>query len=120
MRGGQPVSGVDISISSGQAVVCRATTDDRGVFAARVERGGVYVLSDGETSAVVAAWTKHAAPPSAKNGVLMVADENVSRANLSSRGRRFAPRRYGLLDTAAIIGAMGGVVYLAADDDDGS
>ena len=60
MRGGQPVSGVDISISSGQAVVCRATTDDRGVFAARVERGGVYVLSDGETSAVVAA--KPAAP----------------------------------------------------------
>ena len=119
-RGGQPKSGVDISVSSGQDVICRATTDDQGVFAVKVARGGVYILSDGETSTVAVAWTKQAAPPSARNGVLLVSDEHVSRANLSSRPRRYTPRRYGPLETAAIIGAMGGVVYLAADDDDGS
>lgn len=107
MRGGQPKSRVDILVSSGQDVICRTTTDDQGIFAVKVERGGVYVLSDGETSAVAVAWTKQMAPPSAKDGVLMVSDESVSRANLSSGLHRLTPRKYGPIETATLVGVMG-------------
>jgi hypothetical protein len=93
------------------------TTNDRGIFAIQVERGGMYTLSHGETIAVVFAWTAQAAPPWAKNGVLMVSDEHVSRANLSSGRLGLSSGRYGPIEAAVIVGAMGTIVFLAADDD---
>lgn len=120
MRGGQPKSQACILVSSDHGITCRTTTNDQGLFAVKVARGGMHVVSHGETSAVVRAWTQRAAPPSAKNGILMVSDEQLSRANLSSRRFRLSPSRYGPIETAVIVGAVAGVVYLAADDDDGS
>lgn len=117
MSGGQAKSGANILVSSGQGVAYGTTTDDRGLFAVRVERGGMYILKHGETSVVIRAWTNQAAPPSAKTGILMVADEHVSRGNLSSRGARLSTRRYGPIESAVLIGAIGGVVFLAADND---
>lgn len=47
-----------------------------------VAKGGVYILSDGERSVMVRAWTNAAAPPSANTGILMVSDQNVTRGAL--------------------------------------
>jgi len=109
-------AGIQVTVSADLWVICQTTTDEQGVFAVRMERGGMYTLSDGTTSTLVRVWTNQAAPPSANDGVLMVSDENVSRANLS---RRYGGL-HGVLDTAAVLGAIGGVIWLAADNDDAS
>lgn len=120
--GGQPKSKSLVLVSTGKEIICRATTNDQGVFAVSLDRGGIYILSHGEAATVVRAWTAQAAPPSAKNGILVVSDEDVSRAQLAHRRLWGQPsgHRYGPITKAAIIGAMAGVIYLAADNDDGS
>ncbi len=120
-KSGQPKSDSLVLVSNGQDAIRRATTSDQGVFAVNLHRGGIYVLSHGEAVAVVRAWTSQSAPPSATGGILVVSDERVSRAHLSSnRLGLWSGHRYGPVTTAAIVGAMGTVIFLAADNDDGS
>ncbi len=113
---GKAKAGTQVTVSSGRQVIGQTVTDEQGLFAVRMDKGGVYALSDGKTSALVRVWTSQAAPPSAIDGILMVSAENISRANLS---RTYGGLR-GVLETATVLGAMGGVVYLAADNDDSS
>lgn len=108
--------GSRVTVSAGRQVISQAITDEEGVFAVRLDKGGVYTVSDGTTSALVRVWANQAAPPMANDGILMVTDADVSRANLS---RRYSGFR-GCLDTAAVFAAIGTVVWLAADNDDAS
>ena len=113
-REGAPKAKALMTLASEGEVVTRGTTDEKGFFALKAEKGGMYVLSDGETSALVRAWTSQAAPPSANTGVLMVSDRDVTRANLGGGGMG------SFIGWAAVIGVVAGVVIAAADDDDAS
>jgi len=107
---GVPKAEKQVTLASGGNVVARGVTDDQGVFALKVVKGGVYSLSDGETTALVRAWTSQAAPPSSNNAVLMVSDQNVTRAALGGGGLG------ALIGIAAIAGIVTGVVVAATDD----
>jgi len=111
-REGAPKAGSKVTLASSGRVVAQAVTDDQGVFALKVAKGGVYVLSDDEGAVMVRAWTKAAAPPSTKTGVLMVSDREVARGALGGGGLG------ALIGLAAIAGVVTAVVVAAADEDD--
>jgi hypothetical protein len=108
---GIPKAKSQVTLASGGEVVARGVTDEQGFFALKVEKGGVYALSDGETATLVRAWTSQAAPPSANNGVLMVSDRDVTRAALGNGGLR------DVVGWAAVIGVVTAVIVAAADND---
>lgn len=110
-RAGTPKAGAQMTLASGGEIVARGVTDDQGLFALKVEKGGIYALSDGQTSALVRAWTSQAAPPTANNGVLMVSDRNVTRATLGDGGLGT------VVGWAAVLGVTAAVIIAAADDD---
>jgi len=113
-REGAPKAGSKVTLASSGRIVAQAVTDDQGVFALKVAKGGVFVLSDDEGSVMVRAWTNAAAPPSTKSGILMVSDREVARGALGSGGLG------SLIGLAAIAGVVTAVVVVAADDDDAS
>ncbi len=113
-REGIPKTKSKLTLASAGKVVARGLTDEKGLFALKVEKGGIYSLSDGETSALVRAWTSQAAPPSANSGILMVSDRDVTRAALGGGGLGT------VVGWAAVIGVVTGVIIAAADDDDAS
>lgn len=113
-RDGAPKAKAQMTLASGGEVVTRGVTDEKGFFTLKVDKGGVYALSDGQTSALVRAWTSQAAPPSANSGVLMVSDQNVTRAALGGGGLGT------VIGWAAVIGVVTGVIIAAADNDDAS
>ena len=100
-------------MSSGH-IVAKTVTDDQGAFALKVAKGGVYVLSDGEASAMVRAWTKAAAPPNTKSGILMVSEREIARGQ-PGNGTLGA-----IIGLVAIGGVITAVIIAAADDDDAS
>ncbi len=113
-REGAPKARTKVTLASSGRVVAQTVTDDQGVFALPVARGGVYALSDGEGTAMVRAWTNAAAPPATKTGILMVSDRDVARGALGGGGLG------ALIGLAAIAGVVTAVVVAAADDDDAS
>jgi hypothetical protein len=108
---GTPKAKAKVTLASSGRVVAQTVTDDQGVFALQVARGGVYVLSDGEASAMVRAWTKAAAPPSTNSGILMVSDQNVTRGGM-------AGGLGNVIGWTAIALVVTGVIIAATDDDD--
>jgi hypothetical protein len=115
-RDGASKSKATVILVSTRGPVAQTTTNDKGTFAFRVAKGGVYVLSDGETSTLVRAWTKQAAPPSAQPGILMVSDQGVARAAI---GRDPLASTY-VLGTAAAAGVIAGFVIWVSNNDDAS
>ena len=113
-REGAPKAKSQMTLASGGQIVTRGVTDEKGFFALKVDKGGLYVLSDGQTSALVRAWTSQAAPPSANTGLLVVSDQNVTRATLGGGGLGT------ILGWGAVIGVVTGVIIAASDDDDAS
>ncbi len=111
---GAPKAKAQMTLASGGEVVTRGVTNEKGFFALQVDKGGVYALSDGQTSALVRAWTSQAAPPSANTGVLMVSGQDVSRANLGNGNLGT------VIGWAAVIGIVTAVIIAASDDDDAS
>lgn len=107
---GAPKAKSEVTLASGGALVARGVTNEQGHFALKVEKGGIYALSEGETAALVRVWTSQAAPPSANHGVLMVSDQNVTRAALG--GASIGT----IVGIAAVVGIVTAVVVVAADD----
>jgi hypothetical protein len=108
-REGIPKPGTKMTLALGGRVVAQTVTDNQGVFALEVGKGGIYMLSDGEKSVMVRAWTNAAAPPSAQKGILVVSDQNVTRAALGNRP----------VATCALVAAfLGGTFALINSDDD--
>jgi hypothetical protein len=110
-RDGVPKANAKVTLASSGRIAAQTVTDDHGVFALEVARGGVYVLSDGEASAMVRAWTKEAAPPSTKPGILMVSDRDVARGALGGLSMG------SVIGIAAIVGVTTAVIIKAVDDD---
>lgn len=112
---GVPRSHVPVTVSSGERVVQRTATSEDGKFAVRLGQGGVYVVSAGDDSSVIRAWSQAAAPPSARNEVLLVSGQDVERGNLGSSGIFADPRaRVGL--AVAAVGGIATAVVLAVVD----
>jgi hypothetical protein len=113
-RQGVAKANTKVQLSAGSEVVAEGISDQEGAFRIAVERGGVYTLSDGETSALVRVWTLQAAPPSAKPAVLMVSDPELTRGALGGGGMD------AVIGWAAIIGVTAAVIWAVADRKSGS
>lgn len=81
-RDGAAKANLSVTAYAAEQAVGQSRTDQQGNFAIRLAKGGVYRLSDGETSTVLRVWTSQSAPPSAKAGVLMVSDKDLTRGQL--------------------------------------
>ena len=75
-----------VSLLSEDREVAKATTDQQGQFAIPLAKGGVYQLRTTEGAALLRVWTNQTAPPSAREGVLLVSDREIVRGNLGERG----------------------------------
>jgi hypothetical protein len=78
-RAGTAKSCAPVSAFSGDRLAGQAKTDQQGNFAIQLNKGGVYRLTDNETSKFVRAWTHASAPPAAAPSVLVVGDRDVVR-----------------------------------------
>lgn len=112
---GTPRSQVVVTVSSADRVLQRTATNEDGLFAVRLDRGGIYVISAGDSSVVIRAWFQAAAPPSAKDSLLLVSARNIERGNLGDRRILVDPRlRVGL--AVAAIGGIAAAVAVAVND----
>jgi hypothetical protein len=107
-----PRPGLPVSLVSQGEVVAQATTDASGAFRVPVARGGVYVVSADGAERVVRTWTEQSAPPSAKNGVLVVADETAVRGQAGSWIAN------NIIPLGIVGGFAGWIISEAASDDE--
>ena len=111
-RQGTPQAGKEMTLAVAGRIAAKTVTDNEGHFALRVAKGGVYVLSDGERSVLIRAWTGSSAPPSAKAGVLMISDENLARGALGGGGISLGT----IIGVTAIAGVVTAVAVAVSDD----
>ncbi len=122
---GTAVRGRDVSIRHAQGLLATARTDETGRFAIRGLDGGSYLLESGSSRGVVRAWTATAAPPSAHQGIVLIADnQTVVRGQCcdaqgggcgNSCCECNRPTRLVLLVVGGIV--AGGIVAIAVDAD---
>ena len=77
---GAPVVRAAVSVQAAGRQVAATTTNDRGQFAVNNLRGGNYTITAGNSTGVYRLWTANAAPPAAKQGLLMVSGRQIARA----------------------------------------
>ena len=85
-------------------------TDAEGTFVLSGLRGGVYTIGVEDELNVYRVWTQAAAPPSAREGLLIVTGDNVARGKIE-----VTP--YTATITAVAVGA-GVLIYNAMSDSD--
>lgn len=94
-RQGNPKSAIKIAVQrSDGMVVARVITDKDGRFVLSGLQGGQYMVRYGHDSIVTRIWVEGTSPPSARNSILLVADD------LAVRGQSF-PGQIGLSRAAA-------------------
>ena len=109
-----PSAQAAVTITSGNRVVARVVTDERGRFQAPVTRGGVFLVSAAGDERVVRTWTAQAAPPAARDGVLLVSE------GAAVRGQTGAWTVRNLAPIGLVGGAAAAIVVVATDDDEHS
>jgi hypothetical protein len=75
-------AGATITVYAGDKAVGETKTDALGNFAVRLNKGGVYQVTDGQSATLVRVWTDQSQPPAAKPGVLLVSGGDVTRGQL--------------------------------------
>jgi len=73
---GRGLPGECVTVSHGGHELVSTVTGPDGYFEVRGLRGGVLNISAGEATALCRAWTAAAAPPNARNQVLLVAGQS--------------------------------------------
>lgn len=111
---GSPKSDVPVTLFTRDRMVQRTASDAQGKFAVQLKQGGVYLLAAGDDSTLIRAWTTAAAPPSAKNEVLLVSGPGVERGQ-DFRGWWASPACRLAVGAAAIAGIATAIV-IAVDD----
>ena len=111
-RDGAAKANVPVTVYAAEQAVGQSRTDRQGNFAIRLAKGGVYRLSDGETSTILRVWTSQSAPPSAKSGVLMVSDKDLARGQLGGD--------HPLLPFVLVVGLAAGIAVAATAHHDAS
>jgi protocatechuate 3,4-dioxygenase beta subunit len=111
---GAPVVRAAVSVQAAGREVAATTTNDRGEFAVNNLRGGNYTITAGDSTGVYRVWTASAAPPAAKQGVLMVSGRQIARA----QGVAGFGSRTGLI----VLGTAAGIVTagVVANNNDSS
>lgn len=93
--------------------VATSTTNDQGQFSVTGLRGGVHTVSAGQGGEVYRLWTAEAAPPSARNGTLVISGETILRGQNGQpiRSIVYSPILWGALGYTAghIIGFNAGI-----------
>lgn len=117
---GSPRSDVSVTVATRDRVVQRTASDAQAKFAVPLDQGGVYVLAAGDNSTVIRAWTKAAAPPTAKDAVLLVSGQDVRRGQGGFRDWWGNPYVRTGVAVAAIAGIATAIVLAVDDDDDAS
>jgi hypothetical protein len=79
---GIPQAKSQVAMIKDGKVLATAVTDTNGEFAVAGVTPGVYQIESPHAGGVYRVWAQRTAPPAAKNGVLMVGDTSVVRANL--------------------------------------
>ncbi len=69
---GTPLPGAIVQLRNATQLVAYATADEQGNFRVSALRGGNYLLTAGDQVTSLRVWTYQSAPPSARNGVLLV------------------------------------------------
>jgi hypothetical protein len=113
---GVPKSRVPVALHSGQQQVGVAKTDANGYFAFSGLRGGVYQVVAAEGHGAYRAWTPGTAPPTAQQGALVVAGEDLTRGQCGRLGC-WLSNPWVLAGIIAVAIAVP-VGIAAADDDD--
>lgn len=84
-RNGNAQAQMAISVLADEQVVARTVTDPQGYFSVPLARGGVYRIANSQGATPLRVWTKAAAPPTAKNGILFVSDRELARGEPGER-----------------------------------
>lgn len=74
---GLPVEAAEVTLSQGEEIVAKTTTDAQGMFRVAGVSGGVYRVSAGNGSADFRAWATNAAPPNAYPQAVVVTGSTV-------------------------------------------
>jgi hypothetical protein len=79
-----PQPRVPVAISDISQQLAVGQTDERGFFAFRGLRGGVYQVAAAEGCAAYRVWAPGTAPPTARPAALVVAGQDLVRGNICS------------------------------------
>ncbi|MBI2480226.1 MAG: carboxypeptidase regulatory-like domain-containing protein [Planctomycetia bacterium] len=118
---GQVVNTAGIAQAKSQVVVVKngkvlaaTMTDANGEFAVAGVNPGVYQIEAPHSGGVYRVWASRTAPPAAKNGVFMISDSRVVRAN--------GDGTYGPAIRGAIAGGLltGGLIAILDNNPAGS
>ena len=109
---GQPRGAVQIVAMRGAEVVASTVTDESGRFELGPISGGEYTIATSEGAIAVRIWAEGTAPPSAQNGLLVVAGDGVMRA-------QFGVLPFGLSNPWVLASLTAGAIILpiVLDDD---
>lgn len=114
---GVSLNGAQVVIKQNGQEVARTNSDKNGQFSVNGLKGGVYQVSAGNSEGTYRVWTERTAPPSSKNGIVMVSSPSTVRAQ---GGSLFNP----VNTTAIILGAtgttLGAVALNEANNNDNS
>jgi hypothetical protein len=96
---------VPVAILAGGRELALAKTDGSGYFAFRGLRGGVYQLVAAEGHGLYRVWSPGTAPPSAQQGALVVAGQDMVRGNWGPVGESVGWTKF-WLSNPWVIGAI--------------
>jgi len=102
---GTPQAKSRVMLVKNGKVLVATETNANGEFAVANVNPGIYQIESPHAGGVYRVWARRVAPPAAKDGVLMVADTNVVRAQLIDPTYR--PAINGAIAGAAIATGVG-------------
>lgn len=114
---GNAQAGIDVNLVTAGKSVAAAKTDKQGRFAVKGLRGGQYDVVAMNGKSTFRVWAPRTAPPSARNGALIVTGTDVV-SGIHNGGIVGFVQQYPLLTAAAVTAAIAIPVAIAADDDD--
>ncbi len=109
---GKPQQRAEVVLLQQGKLVAFTRTDKEGRFAFRGVRAGVHQLDTPYGGGVYRLWAPRTAPPSAKQGALIVSDETIARGQVDDG---FMSRYGPALRGAAAGGLLTGGLYWALD-----
>jgi hypothetical protein len=112
---GVALASTTVKVQSAGREIASTTTNEQGEFTFNDLRGGNYTINAGDSTGVYRVWTANAAPPAAKQGLLLVSRRQTARG----QGIAGMGSRTGII----VLGAAAGIVtagVTANNDNDSS
>ncbi len=112
--------GLHVAVSSGSRQLASTVTGKDGRFQIRGLKGGVLTLTTGQTQSAVRVWTAKAAPPAARDNVLLVAGQSQALGQSWSGFKKVATNPWVIAGVVAAAVAIPVAIHNADDDDPAS